>query len=166
MKPNPRAALRGVAVLAVFVASLIGAATAHAEALTGTFSSRNEMQFRQASPCIEGQIIRVEGYVHFLFHFTLDADGGFHLKIHGNFAGAHGVEETTGTRYEAIETRVSTLNVVSAENSTVMFTTLFVSHGPDPDFLFHFLSHLTVNAKGEPTAAFSEFRVECKGSSA
>jgi hypothetical protein len=135
-----------------------------AQAETETFNERFPFAFEIENPCT-GEVVFIEGTLHFVFHITQDADGGFHIKGHLNFQGK-GVSPS-GAKYVVYESANSQFNfrAESADNFTSPVTFQVIRQGsptPEDDFKVKALFHFTENANGELTAEVFKFEAQCK----
>jgi hypothetical protein len=164
--PNRVRVVMVVSALALAAGLLVlalQAKPAQAQAETGTSPQRFSFAGTLTNPCT-GETFFVEGTQLFLFHSTLDANGGEHLVVNSNVQ-AQGVSDS-GVKYFFKETNPFHIKTAldSANTFTGMATGRFIRHGsatPEDDFLIRFLSHVTINANGELTSEFDTMEIEC-----
>jgi hypothetical protein len=158
-----------VKVIAVMVTALALAAglltlallakPAQAQADTTRVNDRIPFTGTLTNPCTE-EAIFFEGTIHFVFHTTEDASGGFHSK--GHFDLQVQGESASGAKYlspEVDNQQSFTAFSESPNNFTLERTVLFIRQGEtaeEDDFQFKTLSHVTVNANGEITSVVDE----------
>jgi hypothetical protein len=136
---------------------------AQAQAETGTSPQRFSFAATSINPCT-GETFFVEGTQLFLFHSTLDANGGEHFDVNSTVQ-AQGVSDS-GVKYVFHETAPThlTLTLDAAKNFTSTDTGRFIRQGsatPEDDFVVKFVSHVTINANGELTSEFATMEIEC-----
>jgi hypothetical protein len=102
--------------------------------------------------------------LHNVVHETADGSGGFHAAFHYNLT-VHGVGQTTGARYIGTEAAGDAFNIKPPYpvNETLRSRTNVIGRGQAPDFLAHFIFHVTINANGNLTVIFQKIRAECRG---
>jgi hypothetical protein len=162
VRRHPALTVSALVVLVLVFAALARPAWGErgAQTETETFTYEESVLYH---PCT-GELIRLEGRVHFLVHFTYVVDGSTHFTSQVNGQGLRGIGETSGVSY--------VWNFASGSNFTIddpyplVVTVPFNSHviaeGTEPDFRHHFLSHLTINENGEITSSVFESRTECE----
>ncbi len=152
-----------LALAAGLLVLAVQAKPAQAQAETGTSPQRFSFAGTLINPCT-GETFFVEGTQLFLFHTTLDADGGEHFNVNSTFQG-QGVSDS-GVKYVFRETAPFHIKnaLDSANTFTGMATGRFIRQGsatPEDDFLVKFMSHVTINANGELTSEFATMEIEC-----
>lgn len=157
-------ALRNVGLALVFLFALT-ALPAMASASTDTAP----VSFSMDVPCAAGgagEEVYFSGNIHTVSNITLDGSGGFHSENHVNASEISGVGVTTGDKYQATsatnETRYLSGQVGAEYEYTYVSSFQIIGEGTAVNFLVHYRYHLTVNANGEWTADFSNYRAECK----
>ena len=156
-----RQVLVGAATLLV---AALAPAIAAANATTSTTNEIIDETIPAPNPCT-GEVIVFTIRAHFLVHTTVDANGGTHhvVLVHGQRV--FGVSET-GTRYvgKIVATTIDQNNGSNARNAfSDRFHFHVVSQGGSDNFFLEFRIHVTVNANGEVSAAFTHFSAECRG---
>jgi len=136
---------------------------AQAQAETGTFPQRFSFAGTLINPCT-GETFFVEGTQLFLFHTTLDADGGEHFNVNSTIQ-AQGVSDS-GVKYVFQETGPTHIKnaLDSANTFTSTDTGRFIRQGsttPEDDFVVKIMSHVTINANGELTSESTTLEIEC-----
>jgi hypothetical protein len=110
-----------------------------------------------------GEMVELSGSVHFLYHMTQSANGGYNFRYQSNFQGVSGVGLTTGTSYRAMETFSDAYHSNSLQfNETVHQRVKLVAQGSADDLAVNFTFHITANATGEITAVFDRFSFDCR----
>jgi hypothetical protein len=135
-----------------------------AQAESDTFNLRFPVAFGAINHCT-GEEAFIEGTAHSVFHFTEDANGGFHVKSLFHVQG-QGVSPS-GAKYVIHDSSNSHFNVraESADNLTHTGTFKVIRQGsatPEDDFKVKLLFHVTINANGEVTAEVEADERECK----
>jgi hypothetical protein len=136
-----------------------------AQAQSDTLNERVPLALTVNNPCT-GEEVFIEGTDHLVFHRTVDANGGFHVKVHSNFEG-QGVSPS-GAKY-VLHTSANNrfyFRAESAENDTFTDTFKIIRQGsatPEADdFELKLTFHVTINANGEVTAIVDKYEAECK----
>jgi hypothetical protein len=137
---------------------------AQAKAETDTFPQRFSFAGTLINPCT-GETFFVEGTQLFVFHATLDADGGEHFYVNSTFQG-QGVSDS-GAKYVFHETTPTHTKLApdSANNFTSTTTGRYIRQGsatPEDDFVIKLMSHVTINANGEVTSLTTTMEIECE----
>ena len=114
------------------------------------------------NPC-NGELVPLEGYVHFVDRTTIDGAGGVHGGTYLNTQGIHGVGATTGAKYTSIFSDDFSAKVQYGEEVTEVLHQFIIGQGDVPDFEAHAVLHITVNANGDMTAFVDNFSAECRG---
>lgn len=109
-----------------------------------------------------GEWIVLSGYMHELWHTTLDGKGGFHTKMHFNPQGLSGEGQTTGDKYKGTGVTQEHFNGKVGSQSTYVNNYRMIGQGPGNNLLVHENWHWTVNANGEVTADVDNYSFECK----
>jgi hypothetical protein len=115
------------------------------------------------NPC-NGHLIALTGFEHDQFTVTTNQNGGVHVDIRSNLMGVTGVDEVTGATYRVVLTSTTQ----EADSTGVPFVLSvptdieFIGQGTAPNFLAHFLNHVTVNPDGTITAETFKSSTECK----
>jgi hypothetical protein len=93
---------------------------------------------------------------------------GFHVIGHVNLANARGIGTISGNQYQITNAGNSIFNfhagagTITSEVNTFHFIVLGPPTDQQSDLLVHANTHVTVNANGEVTVAFSDIFVECR----
>lgn len=151
--------IRGKLLVALFTAialSLTLILSASAEAVTNT---RQAFTFTQGSPCTQEEIT-FTGEIHGIFRTTLDGSGGFHevfhIQIHAMGTGS------TGTEYNFSDEITQQVNGKVGLEVTSVNSFNIISKGSAPNLILFMQAHMTVNANGDVTASFDNFREDCR----
>jgi hypothetical protein len=153
-----------LSLVVVGTALALAAGVALAQANTVTDSRKVPVDLVAENPCT-GELVELTGHFHFVQHVTEDANGGFHVKIHGNFHG-QGVS-SSGAKY--VDHNSSNFQLNFRADSAVTFTRtvsgVMIRQGsaaPADDLVVKFLTRFTINANGEVTAEVLKAKIECK----
>ncbi len=149
--------------LIILVAFVI--APIQAQATTVTTSFKEPLDMPAFIPCANGgtgESVWLSGYLHVLFHTTLDGSGGFHTKAHFNPQGVRGTGMVTGDKYQGTGVTQDKFNGKVGDQSTYINNFRIIGQGAGNNYLAHETFHITVNANGEVTAFVDNFSVECK----
>lgn len=129
-----------------------------------TFTTNEIFPFGfEATEC-GNETVAVSGNVHVVAHGTVSSSGSVHAVFHVNPQNIRGAGLTTGAEYLApgmLQT-VSNMNGPAPVTTTLVNNFELIGLGAAPDFMLHHNMHLTVNAKGEVTAAFDHFTTTCR----
>ena len=112
--------------------------------------------------CI-GEWVAITGEAHYVVSEIEDGAGGYHYISHENIKG-QGVGLDTGDKYQFNEAYNSEFNVAADDFpfvATSRGTIRVIGQGKAPNFLIDYVEHITVNAGGEITVAFSDFEERC-----
>jgi hypothetical protein len=116
------------------------------------------------NPCT-GETFTYSGFFHVLTHATTTSDGSTHFGVDEN-SNVQGVD-ATGTRYVENGTESFTLIRQAGAPTPQVFefptTDEIISKGAAPNFYFHALTHITVNANGDVTASIDSISTSCQG---
>ena len=163
-----RLALSLLAGLALTWTSIARPTPARAAAETFTDNEVVPINLVQFVPCAAGgagEEVALSGELHLLFHITVDARGGVHVKTHANPQGVRGIGLTTGDKYQGTGVTQDHINV-GADGLPVTYTFVnnfrIIGQGPGNNYLVHQTFHITINEHGEVTAEVDNVRVECK----
>lgn len=108
-----------------------------------------------------GEFVELSGTLHALFHVTLDASGGAHVKTHFQPQGIKGIGLTTGDKYQGTGVTQDQFNARVGETFTYINNFRIIGQGPRNNLLIHETVHVTVNANGTVTASVENFSEEC-----
>jgi len=116
------------------------------------------------SPCTNEEVA-LEGVVTVTSEIVVDANGGIHTQFRIQ---AHGTGQglISATKYQFHQNSSSVSNIGNScqfENSGIEQEFLLISKGAGVNLKFFLTFHITINANCEVTAAFSNFRFQCKG---
>jgi hypothetical protein len=144
--------------------AVVLAKPAQAQADTFTDTDRSTFTFNTSS-CTGDELVFIEGTVHTVAHTTVDANGGFHVKLQTNVEG-QGEGLSSGDKYvfnsnfnfdqnsptgaDLNITRTDTFNLIRQGSAT-----------PTDDTQAKGVFHFTVNAQGEVTTFFDKFEFVC-----
>ena len=153
------------AVMALWL-TLTGTTPVQAKATTVTTNSNIPISLVVFVPCAQGgtgEIVKLSGDLHALFHVTIDNAGGFHFQSHFNPKGVSGLGLASGDKYRA--TGVTRFGF-NAHGLPFEFTSInnfrIIGKGKGNNLLIHMVFHLTVNANGDVTASVSNVKFDCK----
>ncbi len=156
-------------VALLIVTFMVGTAAlmmpALAEAETVTTNVKYPVVWSEWVPCAmggAGEMIVLNGVMHELFHVTLDANGGFHAKMHIQPQRLNGTGLTSGDKYQGTGVTQDNFNGKVGETYTYVNNYRMIGQGPGNNLLVHENWHYTVNANGEVTALVDNVRIECK----
>jgi hypothetical protein len=147
-----------VALLAVTAGSAAGSATSEMTPVTITTTS------------CDGEPVVFTGEQHTVTHERVSKDGTVHdyVQVHETL---DGVGTVTGTLYRLNDYQMTDFNLsVDPGTGTVSGPTTVhdtvarvVSEGATPNLYVFILTHVTLNANGEPTATVEDVRIDCSG---
>jgi hypothetical protein len=138
-------------------------AVVHAEAETYTDVANDRGMTGFVPACGTDPALISDGRTMSQYHYTVDANGGFHLATH-SFIHASGTSEATGDRYLYLDNGHFGVNDVAALTGGGTGGRLLIAAGPGDDARQATTSHSTENANGEPTASVLHERVDpCAG---
>ena len=147
-----------VALLAITAGSAAAGATSETSPVTITTES------------CDGELVVFTGEQHTVTHERVSRDGTVHeyVQVHETLAG---VGTVTATLYRLNDFQMTDFNLsVDAETGTVSgpitvhdTVARIVSEGPTPNLYVFILTHVTLNANGEPTATVQDVRFDCSG---
>ncbi len=112
-----------------------------------------------------GELVLLDGSLQFLFHFSEDPAGGFHVTSEANPQDLSGLGQTTGDQYQGTGGTGSQTNFTV---TGVPFTDSFVNNfriigeGPGNNFLVHVNAHVTVNANSDLIVDNVNLTVDCR----
>jgi hypothetical protein len=109
-----------------------------------------------------GESVQLSGTMHSLYHYTIDANGGVHIKWHNQPQNLTGVGLTTGDKYQGTGVTQDVGNTKVGETYTYVNNFRMIGQGPGNNYLVHETYHITINANGELTASVDNYKVECK----
>lgn len=109
-------------------------------------------------------VVLTSGYAHLNTNITSNPNGGSHVVVHLNFQDIEGRGDTTGATYRFVGSEHYSFNTQPGAAYTLTSTSHrgAVSQGPTPNAIFQVVSHITINANGDVTAAFSNYRIICQ----
>jgi len=94
--------------------------------------------------------------------FTVNSNGGFHVKNQTNPQGLDGLDLMTGAKYQGSGvTDIFEFNLNVGEQFTFRNNYSFIGQGQAANFLFHDTEHITVDANGNFTAFHDGFVFDC-----
>lgn len=128
-------------------------------------TSFNETVFVSCANNGEGEFLQYSGTFQNITHLTVDATGGFHVKVVNSSQGISAVGLTTGNTYHAIEVAQRQFTFYPEglpAHETTVTNFLLIGEGTESDFLAHEEFHLTINAQGELTVNHGNVRFECR----
>jgi hypothetical protein len=153
--------LRALTLCGTVVVVLALAGVAHADEKPLMVTEPVEEVFE--NPCT-GEVVTLTGEQVIMVHQVDDGAGGFHEKFTIHVRGITAIGES-GTQYRSVGAHSDYFSIGAGRATTFTFTVAFlvVSKGGADNFLAKATIHATANAKGDVTAEFEEFRVECRG---
>jgi hypothetical protein len=114
------------------------------------------------APCIQ-ENIELHGTISIVFHITFAANGAVRVSMEQISVSGTGRGLTSGAKYRVSDVTHSTFTSGRSQfEYTITGHQHFIGQGRTPDFFFHFVGHTTVNAKGEVTSSFYNFRITCR----
>jgi len=143
--------------------SMIG--PAFAAAATTTTSSRFFIDTFVFVPCADGgsgELVRLSGSLHDLFHVTETGKGKFILHFHDNPQGVVGIGLSTGDKYQGTGVTRGTVVVASGVTETYVNNFKIIGKGTDNNYLVHENFHIIVNPDGTVTSFHDNFSVKCQ----
>ena len=127
-----------------------------------TVSEKQPLETIMFNDC-NGELVELSGSVHFLFHITESANGGFTFRSQTNYQGVSGVGLSTNVKYQAKETFSDVYHSNSLQfNETMHQQVKLVAQGATEDLDVNFTFHITANANGEISVFFDKFSFECR----
>jgi hypothetical protein len=112
-----------------------------------------------------GEYVHLTGELHIVTHIWIDANGGFHAKIHYQPQHLSGYGESSGLRYQG--TGVTQSNEkIAGDGLPYVYTYTnnyrMVGQGPGNNYTVHETFHVTINANGEATSEVTNITIDCK----
>jgi len=138
-----------------------------AKAEVWMLESTNDIEDTRFVPCAAGgagEFVRVSGPVHFVWRYTIDANGGYHGSIIANWMGVTGEGLTTGDTYvvpyagNLITQDLS--GKVEEESISNVINQLFI--GTEAKFHWTHHIHATIHADGSVTTYIEMLKADCK----
>jgi hypothetical protein len=157
--------LLSIVLLTFALVALAPPAHSRAAADTFTISQSFPIDLYVYVPCAAGgagETIYVSGSLHDLLSVTLDASGGYRVKVLDNPQGMSGSGLTTGDKYRATGMTTSMSSGKVGATSTYVNRFIMIGQNTGNNLLVRETSHYTVNANGELTASFDNLSVDCK----
>ena len=154
-----------VRIVALAVLILAASATVLPQASTITTNDSVPISVVQFVPCAMegvGEVVELSGELHVLFHVTLDAAGGAHIKIHFQPQGVSGVGLTTGDTYRGTGVTQNEESINGADEFTFVNNFRVIGQGSGNNLLVHQLVHVTINDNGTLTALVVNNNIDCK----
>jgi len=149
----------------VGTALALAAGVALAQATTGKSTFTLPIDAVLENPCT-GEPVHLTGELHFLVHFTEDANGGLHFQGSVQPRGISGTGLESGTRYRLVGVSRSGDYFPSGEEFrqfTIVSRFHVVSEGSSDNWIEKLTIHVTVSANGEFTAEVVKFTSKCVG---
>jgi hypothetical protein len=155
---------QAMAVAFVFGVVACSEQTTEPQAMPGLSIQQSASQFTDNvkfpfSPLVNntcsGELVQMEGELHFIFHETHDAAGGAHLNGSANFVGVSGTGLDTGKRYQLVGRSIVGFNGPLQETANGAFvghfelTQLWITSGQKNNVHFKLQFHVTINANGD-----------------
>jgi hypothetical protein len=113
-------------------------------------------------PCIQ-ENIQLQGTIHLVFHVVFGPNDTVRLSMQQIALNGTGTGLTTGAQYRVSDASHSTFTAGPTQfEYTITGHQRFIGQGRTPDFFLHFVGHTTVNAKGQVTSDFYNFRITCR----
>ncbi len=148
---------------------LMPRALAQATTTTEHFRIPQPSGFTLFVPCAlggAGEVVSFgsSGFIHGHTVLTLDAAGGFHLKMHINAQQASAIGLISGDKYRGVGSFDDTINSSSSLpfEATHIVNFRIIGQGTGNNLLIHATLHTTINAKGEVTVEFEKLSMDCK----
>ena len=154
-----------VIVIALIVVLGQNGSKIQAKATTYTENDISHVNFSFWVPCAAdgaGEYVELSGYIHWVYHYMIDANGGRHGKYHHQYQNLSGVGLTTGDKYQGTGVTQRNFNWKVGETYTYVDNFRIIGQGTGNNFLGHATYHYTINANGEMTAYVDNYSVECK----
>jgi len=137
-----------------------------------TFTESQTLEFDSAidDPC-NGGALAIAGQIHVLAHETVDPTGGVHLVTKSSLSNVTGTSES-GTTYRFQLVTVQPFNDPSGRGASgqqpgLEFSQVqaqrTITQGSADNLLVTLVSHVTINADGEPTAVVEHVDARCVG---
>lgn len=109
-----------------------------------------------------GEVVVLEGTLHFVTGITEDANGGLHVTTSAQPQRLQGVGLTSGDRYNGTGITREQFNTSGLPFETTYVNNYRVIGQRDGNnYLVHTNTHLTINANGEVTTEIDNSSVEC-----
>jgi hypothetical protein len=150
-------------IFAVTAVCLASAVQAQARARHITRQAQTPFAgFHVRVPCTGERITFTQGYLHDLFHLTMN---GSHVsvKLHDQPHNAKGTD-TSGRRYEAVGVTQDEMGgslVNGSFHDTFVDNFYMIGKAGAPSYKTHDVSHITVTASGRVSVAFDKLRITC-----
>jgi hypothetical protein len=118
-------------------------------------------------PCANGGVgedVQLTGFFHNVIHTTINGNG-FVSTFHFQPQGVTGVGLTSGDKYQSTgvgKEQISGSFVNGQFSSTFILNIGIIGQGSGNNAVLHEETHVTINADGQATASFDNFRAECK----
>lgn len=119
-----------------------------------------------------GDVVVLEGYRHWLYAVTEDSNGGWHLTFHVNpcpisgevIEGPNEGAKCRGVGYGSWAEYVIPSGTGIDYPYTFTYRNVYdvIIQGNAPNLKVHRITHITINANGEITVIFDDWRVTCK----
>ena len=138
------------------------------QATTETQTIRTPVSITLTSdPCIS-EPIELTGTILFVFHFSQDANGGFHSSLLTQAQGIGGVGLISGSKYRFVGTSKNNFNGTfdpfnpGPMESTMINHFRIIGQGAAPNSHLVSRSHITINANGTLTVINTSSSLECR----
>jgi hypothetical protein len=158
--------MRRFVALAVVLLGALACVTAAQAGNTTITNFSAAASYTVVVPCANGgagEVVDISGTEHDVIRNTINGNN-FSDTFHQNGEGLTGTGETTGNTYHetgAVNASDSGSLTNGQANSTFTLDDHYLSQGSAPNFLVHVTVHVTVNANGDVTVTFVNFRAEC-----
>ena len=107
-------------------------------------------------------VVELTGDQHDVFDFTINSNGGFHVKLQVTPQGLSGLDLMTGAKYQETGVFGYEFNVNVGQVFTGRNDFRLISQGQAANYLVHDNEHVTVDANGNFTAFHDNFSIECE----
>jgi hypothetical protein len=135
-----------------------------AQAQAETTTTQDRSTFNVLFDSCTGESVNMQGTSHTVAHSTIDENGVVHSTLHFNTRGKG--ESDSGAKYVFHDASTQHLTFTGdLEDVTLTMTSKLIRQGsatPTDDLDFRYLLHVTINDRGDVTAAFEKEELECK----
>jgi opacity protein-like surface antigen len=135
----------------VLVATLTAVAATTATASAQATSVTEPVVITLTNPC-NGEVVLVEGTIHYVTRENEDEGGGAHIFLHGVLRGT-GVGLTSGAEYRVLDVGLdpgeANFGVDRASQATDVFVVHVIGTEPGTSFYSHINHHSGISASGQ-----------------
>jgi hypothetical protein len=129
------------------------------------FNRKLPLRNIRLNPC-SGEVVGLEGEIHFVVTETTDSSGGVHFTGHSNYQNVYGIGLDSGEDYRLVNvTNSPTVEHAVEDGASVITSTtrlMVIGPGKDNNYTVTGITHLTVNNNGEITSVKFEFESGCQ----